>query len=128
MWIIVMLFKSGLLQIHGRYTPASIYLINIKLLTFNIFRTFSVSIVNIEQVNAGWDIILKLHWASWHTLQSEPGPGPRPSKKVSLGPLEKASAMPKFTILVKNDFLINLRALISNVTIVFLNSSPKTLN
>ena len=45
--------------------------------------------------------------------------------KVDPGTLGKADPMPKFIITVKNSFLINLRALISNMIIVFSNSSPK---
>ena len=39
--------------------------------------------------------------------------------------LEKVGSMPKFTILVKNIFLINSKQLISNMTMGFSNSSPK---
>ena len=55
-----------------------------------------------------------------HTLQSVPGS----SEKVDPGPLEKADAIPKFTVWVKNSFLTNSRVLTSNATIVFEDSSP----
>ena len=41
------------------------------------------------------------------------------------GPLKKADPIPKFTVWVKDSFLTNLRVLISNMSIVFKNSSPK---
>ena len=40
-------------------------------------------------------------------------------------PLEKVESMPKFTILVKNIFLINSKQPISNMTMGFSNSDPK---
>ena len=46
-----------------------------------------------------------------YTLYSEPDPDP--------GSLEKTDPLPKFTIMVKNSFLVNLRVLISNMTIIF---------
>ena len=52
-----------------------------------------------------------------HTLQSGPGPAP--------GSLEKADPIPKFTVRFKDSFQTNLRVLVSNMTIVFQNSSPK---
>ena len=51
-------------------------------------------------------------------------PGLGPSEKVDAGLLEKTDSMPRFTIMVKNSFLINSR-LISNMTIVFSNSSSR---
>ena len=44
-------------------------------------------------------------------------------KKVDAGLLEKTDSMPRFTITVRNPFLINSRVFISNMTIVFSNSS-----
>ena len=51
-----------------------------------------------------------------HTLESGPGPGS--SEKVNPGTLEKAGGS-KFTIMVKNSFLINFRVLILNATTAF---------
>ena len=48
----------------------------------------------------------------------------RTFKKADPVPLEKADPTPKFTVLVKNLFLRNLRVLISNITIVFLKVQP----
>ena len=45
-----------------------------------------------------------------HTLQSGPRTGHRPSEKVDPKPLEKAYAIPKFTVRVKNSIQTNLRA------------------
>ena len=55
----------------------------------------------------------------WHTLQSGPGLGPRPSEKANPGSLEKVDPIPNFTVGVKDSFLTNLRVLISYMTIVF---------
>ena len=62
----------------------------------------------------------------WHALYS--GPGPRPSEKADLRPLEKADPIPKLIVWVKDSCLTNSRVLISNMTIVFKNSSPKIPN
>ena len=60
-----------------------------------------------------------------HTLQSEPGPGPGRLEKADPRPLEKADLIQKFTVSIKNLFLTNLMMLISNMTILFSNSSQK---
>ena len=60
-----------------------------------------------------------------HTLQSGPGPAPGSLEKADPGPLEKADPIPKFTVRFKDSFQTNLRVLVSNMTIVFQNSSPK---
>ena len=39
--------------------------------------------------------------------------------------IEKTSPLPKFTILIKNALLINLRVVISNIKIIFLKLQPK---
>ena len=46
-----------------------------------------------------------------YTLYSELDPDP--------GSLEKTDPLPKFIIMAKNSFLVNLRVLISNMTIIF---------
>ena len=51
----------------------------------------------------------------------DPNPGPGLLEKVHSRPLEKADHVPKSTVWVKNSILTNLRVLISNMTIVFLN-------
>ena len=58
-----------------------------------------------------------------HTLESGPGPGS--SEKVNPGTLEKAGGS-KFTIMVKNSFLINFRVLILNATTAFFKFWPKS--
>ena len=59
---------------------------------------------------------LTLAWNGEHILKSRPGPGPGP------GPIEKVDPTPKFTASIKDSFLTNLRALVSNTTIVILKS------
>lgn len=58
-----------------------------------------------------------------NTLQNGPATGPL--EKVSLGPSEKVEPTTKFTILVQNSFLINLKVLISNPRIVFFKFQSK---
>ena len=56
-----------------------------------------------------------------HTLKS----GPIPSEKADPGTLENPNPITNFPVWIKNLFVINSKVLISNMTIVSLNSSPK---
>ena len=57
-------------------------------------------------------------------LQSGLGPGFEGSEVVDSRPFEKANPTSKFNAWVKNSFLSNFGVLISNMIIVFWNSSP----
>ena len=53
------------------------------------------------------------------------GPDPDLQKNSNPGPLEKLDFSKKFTVWVKNSYLTNLKVLISNMTMLFSNFSPK---
>ena len=87
--------------------------------------------VNYEEKKSARYHLLLFSTSKRHTLYSRPGP----SEKPDPGPLQKPDPIPKFTVRVKDSIydkwqiydklITNLRVLISNMAIVFWNSSPK---
>ena len=69
---------------------------------------------------------LCFRFKKWHILQSEPGPGPKPSQKADPGPLEKVNLMPKFIIMVKKFIFDKLKDADSNYDNSFFKFQSKT--